>query len=61
MFYNYLDIPNGYSDAMMVLTKTLKTPFTKLRKQGLFLTYLLMNLICKEVLAVNVWRMCIKL
>ena len=54
-------MPNGYSDAMMVFTKTLKTPFTKLRKQGLFLTYLLMNLICKEVLAVNVWRMCIKL
>ena len=54
-------MPNGYSDAMMAFTKTLKTPFTKLRKQDLFLTYLLINLICKEVLAVNAWRMCIKL
>ena len=32
--YKYLGMPNGYSDAMRVFTKTLKPPFSTLRKQG---------------------------
>ena len=33
-FYKYLDMPNGYSEAMRVFTKMLKPPFVTLRKQG---------------------------
>ena len=33
-FYQYLGMPNGYSDAMRVFTKMLKPPLATLRKQG---------------------------
>ena len=34
-------MPNGYSEVMRVITKTLKPPFAKLRNQGhLFVTFL---------------------
>ena len=52
--YQFAGMPNGYFDAMRILTKILKPVYSNLREKGHSYFVLVDDRICKRILKLNV-------